>query len=394
MAIHQIYYSVTGMRSLFIQMVFTLNTVYYVSQAGLNPLELVLIGTILEVSVLLFELPTGLVADRFGRKRSVVTGTAIIGFAHLLEGSIPEFWAIAAGSALWGLGWTFISGAEQAWIADELGGKNLEQVFLRGAQFSSFGRFAGIGLSIALAAWLTVQAAILTAGVLLITLAIIAFAGMPETKFVSTKREGTSGLSDAVKAFQGGIRQIRSSQVLTALAVITLMWGLASEGFDRLWGARFIEGFGLHEEQAIYWFGFFYAIAFLLNIAALQLVERYVKGRYVTVLLIANSVLVAAMLTFAWADAFYTAVLLYFIVGALRNVNYPLMNIMTNERLESKGRATALSMFGQADAVGQIAGGPIVGILALSTSLSGGISASALLIVPGIWFLWKLKRAT
>lgn len=44
-------------------MVFTLNAIYYVSQAGLNPLQLVLIGTILELTILLFEMPTGLVAD-------------------------------------------------------------------------------------------------------------------------------------------------------------------------------------------------------------------------------------------------------------------------------------------------------------------------------------------
>jgi MFS transporter, DHA3 family, tetracycline resistance protein len=68
------------------------------------------------------------------------------------------------------------------------------------------------------------------------------------------------------------------------------------------------------------------------------------------------------------------------------------MSIITNERLQSKGRATTLSMFGQLDAFGQIAGGPLVGLLALYTSVSGGITTSALLILPVLYFLWRMKR--
>lgn len=392
MSIKTIYYLVTSSRSFIIQMVFTLNAIYYVSNAGLNPLELVLIGTILEVSVLLFEMPTGLVADFFGRKRSLIIGMIILGFAHLLEGSFPVFWAIAAGSALWGLGWTFISGAEQAWIADELEGKELDQVFLKGAQFSSFGRFSGILVSVLLATVFSVQATILIAGGLLILLAIIAFVIMPETKFVSSSSEGVSGLVQMKAAIKGGVSHIKGNTVLVSIAFITLLWGLASEGFDRLWGAQFIEGFNLPEEQSIYWFGAFYAVAFLLNIVVLKVVEHRVKKQYATVLFVTNTVLTISMLIFAFTGHFIVAVLLYWAIAAMRNVNYPLMSVMTNERLESKGRATALSMFGQLDALGQVAGGPLVGLIALYTSISGGIATSAILILPTLFFLWRMRR--
>ena len=53
MSIQNFYYTVTSSRAFFIQMVFTLNAIYYVTQADLNALQLVLIGTIMEVSVLL-----------------------------------------------------------------------------------------------------------------------------------------------------------------------------------------------------------------------------------------------------------------------------------------------------------------------------------------------------
>lgn len=82
---------------------------------------------------------------------------------------------------------------------------------------------------------------------------------------------------------------------------------------------------------------------------------------------------------------------MYWVTSALRNVNYPLMSIITNEQIDSKGRATTLSMFGQLDAFVQIIGGPLVGLFALYTTIAGGISASAFLILPVLYFFWRIK---
>lgn len=234
MNIKNIYYFLTSSRSFSIYIVFTLNAIYYVSQAGLNPLQLVLIGTIMELTVLLFEIPTGLVADFFGRKKSLVVGTFIIGAAHILEGSFPTFWAIAVGAALWGIGWTFISGAEQAWIADELENKELDQIFLKGAQFSSLGSFIGIIVGVLIATVFTVQIAILIAGGLLVLIAILAAIVVPETKFIRVVRNDTSSLLQMSLAIKGGFAQIKGNSILVGLVAITLLTGLASEGFDKI----------------------------------------------------------------------------------------------------------------------------------------------------------------
>jgi DHA3 family tetracycline resistance protein-like MFS transporter len=384
---------VTSSRAFFIQMVFTLNAIYYVTQADLNALQLVLIGTIMEVSVLLFEMPTGLFADHYGRKRSLALGTLVIGLAHILEGSAPEFWAIAVASALWGIGWTFISGAEQAWIADEIDSENLEKTFLRGSQFSSFARFVAILASVFIATIWSVQTAILVAGIMLVGLAIWASIKLPETKFIKVTREkGVSGITHMITTIKAGVSQIHGNTVLVSIAMVTFLWGLASEGFDRLYGAHFIADYDLSESESIYWFGTFYAVAFLLNIVVLRYVEKHVEGRYADVLLLTNAVLIGTMIVFSWTGHFFIAIAMYWVTSALRNVNYPLMSIITNERLQSKGRATTLSMFGQLDAFGQIAGGPLVGLLALYTSVAGGITTSALLILPVLYFLWRMKR--
>ena len=290
------------------------------------------------------------------------------------------------------VGWTFISGAETAWIADELENHELDQVFLKGAQYSSIGSFFGIIISVLLATIFTVQSAILIAGGLLILIALIALKIVPETKFVSVVREDTTNIQQMRLAIKGGLTQIRGNSVLVGLAAITLFAGLASEGFDRLWGAHFIEGFQLNEAEAIYWFGAFYAIAFLLNIGVLKMVDAFVKERFALVLLLLNSLLVLAMLFFAFSGNFLLAVFLYLVIASLRAVNYPLISVMTNKQLQSQGRATALSMFGQLDAIGQVAGGPLVGMIALYTSIQGGLATSAILIIPTLYFLWRMRK--
>lgn len=68
---------------------FTTYALYYVNMLGLNPFQLALVGTALEVTIVLLEIPTGLVADLYGRRLSVVIGTLVLGAAYLLEGSIP-----------------------------------------------------------------------------------------------------------------------------------------------------------------------------------------------------------------------------------------------------------------------------------------------------------------
>lgn len=392
MNIKTVYYLLTSSRSFCIQIVFTLNAIYYVSQADLNPLQLVLLGTIMELAVLFFEIPTGLVADIFGRKKSLIIGTFIIGLAHLLEGSIPSFWAIAIGAALWGIGWTFISGAETAWIADELENKELDTTLLNGAKYSSLGSFLGIIVSVLVGIIFTVQIAILIAGGFLILIAILSSKVLPETKFVSIAREDTSSIKQMKITLKESFTLIKGNTILLGLAAITLFTGLASEGFDRLWGAHFIEGFQMNEEDAVCWFGAFYAIAFLLNIGLLKIVETYVKERFAVVLVLLNSLLVVAMIYFAIAEQFFVAAILYWGIASLRAVNHPLVSVMTNKQLHSQGRATTLSMYGQLDAFGQVTGGPLVGIIALYTSVQGGIITAALLIIPTLYFLWKLRK--
>jgi MFS family permease len=89
------------------------------------------------------------------------------------------------------------------------------------------------------------------------------------------------------------------------------------------------------------------------------------------------------VLVFALAPSFALTLLGYLGARAARTVIGPLSNIWLNTQLESNTRATVLSMNGQADAVGQIAGGPIVGWLG-NSSLRLALAVGAGLLSPAL----------
>lgn len=99
----------------------TTAAVYVIRDVDMSPLQLVLAGTALEVAYFLFEVPTGVVADLYSRKVSIVIGAVVSGIAMIVIGALPQVGYAIAGMAGWGAGWTFRSGAEDAWLADELG---------------------------------------------------------------------------------------------------------------------------------------------------------------------------------------------------------------------------------------------------------------------------------
>ena len=68
----------------------------------------------------------------------------------VIEGLFPVFGAVALAQVVWGIGYTFTSGATQAWIADELGEERAGDAYLRGSQAGRVGALVAIPLSVAL----------------------------------------------------------------------------------------------------------------------------------------------------------------------------------------------------------------------------------------------------
>ena len=73
------YLILNGGDGLISSLIFTVNLIYQATVVGLDPLQLVLVGTTLEATAFLFEVPTGVVADVYSRRAAVVIGYVLIG---------------------------------------------------------------------------------------------------------------------------------------------------------------------------------------------------------------------------------------------------------------------------------------------------------------------------
>ena len=96
---------------------FTIAPLYRLRTVGMDPLQLVLVGSVMEATVFLAEIPTGIVADAVSRRLSIIVGHAGMGLAFVVEASWPTFTGVLVAQALWGLSYTFTSGATTAWLA-------------------------------------------------------------------------------------------------------------------------------------------------------------------------------------------------------------------------------------------------------------------------------------
>jgi DHA3 family tetracycline resistance protein-like MFS transporter len=380
-------------------LVFTVSSVYYVMTARLDPLQLVLVGTMLEVAVFLFEVPTGVVADLYSRRLSVIIGVFLIGAGFILEGSLPLFLWIMLAQLLWGAGYTFTSGALQAWISDEIGEEQAGPAFLRAAQVSQFGAIAGAAAGTALGT-LALNLPIVLAGALFMVLGVFLLLFMPETGFNPAHASDRTTFGNMLHTLKSGASIVRKRPVLANILWIGVFFGLYSEGFDRLWVAFLIEDFSFPWFEPVVWIGGMRVAAMLLIAAAAEIVRRKVDtnnpnriGRVMAYLTIG---LVISLLAFALSRDLALAVMLYLAISVFREINYPLYTAWVNHRLDPQVRATVLSFSSQVDAIGQIAGGPAIGVVARAISLRAGLLGSAFLLTPvlGLFAIVLKKKET
>jgi DHA3 family tetracycline resistance protein-like MFS transporter len=394
-----VYLIFSGAGSLFFTTVVTVNIVYQVAVAHLTPLQLVLVGTVLECTALVFQVPTGALADVFGRRLAVIAGVALIGLGFLLEGSLPRFEAIVAGQALFGLGATLTDGAEQAWVSEEVGEERAGWIFVRGAQAALVGGLAGSVLSVALAS-VRLSLAVQVGGALHLALAAFLLLFMRERRFQRRRGSRRAAWGDLGATVLAGLRLVRGRPVLVTILLVALCFGLSSEGFDRLAPAHFLADFTLPtlwRFQPVAWFGIFAVAQSLLSLGMTEVVRRRLdmndQGRLVRWLFAANAGCVVSVVVFGLAGSFALAVVAYLLFGVCRRVRGPLVTTWLTLNTEPGSRATVISLSGQADALGQIAGGPPVGYLGGAVSLRAAMVAVGAILSPVLVLLaWAATR--
>ena len=135
------YYTLAGLYTLSAAAIWGVNTLFLLD-AGLSFFEVFVANAAFSLGTVLFEIPTGVVADTLGRRMSFLLSVSVLGLSTLAYVGLAEIdagvIAFSAASMVMALGFTFYSGAMEAWLVDALAATGyrgiLDRVFARGSQ--------------------------------------------------------------------------------------------------------------------------------------------------------------------------------------------------------------------------------------------------------------------
>jgi DHA3 family tetracycline resistance protein-like MFS transporter len=379
---------------------FVFTAVHLVRDLHMSPLQLVLMGTVMEAAVFTFENPTGVVADSYSRRASIIVSLLIQGLAITIVGLSSEPAVAIAAWGLWGFGHTFMSGAYQAWITDEVGVDNVGGVFLRGTRLGFIGSFVGLGLQFGVATQ-SLRGAVVAGGLLVMLCGAACVFLMPETGFRRLPRaERGHALTELRKTAAAGGRYVKLQPLLLLVLVVWFFSGMSSEALDRLWEAHFIRDIGLPaigSLDPVAWFVLFTLPMLPLGYFGAGMLMKRFEGadspRLVRAVIGLMTVMMAGQIVFGLAGGIavgYGALVVYRVA---RSLTYPLEITWLNRQIsDSSVRATVLSIVGQSDAIGQAGGGPVLGAIGNRWGIRAALVSGALLFVPAIGLFGRALR--
>lgn len=369
-------------------------SLYLVLDARLRPEQLVLIGVGQAVASMLFEVPTGVVADTVSRRLSLMIAHVLVGLSMIATALSTSFAALLATQILWGIGWTFASGADVAWITDELEeSEHAPRVLTAQARWKQIGALVGM-IGLGGLAWIGGRAgAMLTAGAVMAALAAYVAIQFPERRF---RRTTTRRVRRAFEVLKAGLSLTRRDIQLLILFGATILINGAFDSIGRLFPRQLIAiGFPTSPDPIV-WFTALSLAAFALGAFALWIVEQRLHGLRVAraAYVSACGLTVGGALLLAAAPGVPLASLG---VLLMEGIGWPVTRavgaIWANERATREVRATIQSLLAQMEYAGEMVCGLAIAWLAGSVSISVALTgAAALVALAGLLALRSFGR--
>ena len=150
-----------------------------------------------------------MVADTISRRLSIIIGVMLIGCGFLVQALLANFYWILLAQVLWGIGYTFTSGALQAWISDEIGEERAASAFLHATQLEQIGALIAVVISGLLASIWRLQLPMLLGGILFWLLGVYLMVFMPESGFSKPAPENKTSMHSMVTTLKLGFSMLK-----------------------------------------------------------------------------------------------------------------------------------------------------------------------------------------
>ncbi|MBD3304584.1 MFS transporter [Candidatus Woesearchaeota archaeon] len=393
---------------LFIEHIFGIGsliwTVYFV-QKGFSFTEVGVGMSILIVATFLFEVPTGAVADIFGRKTSVAIGFLLMILFAVLAPFIQSFLVLILLFTMMGIAITFRSGAEEAWVIDYLKKQNKKEYipdfYVKYRSLASAGiLLAGVLLTGILMVFDADETYVLfnhvffgadfvwffqAAGISFALLVLLLFT---KEDFKRKKKKIHLQLLGVLHYSRKGASYIRHHTVLLLVFISMLLFGLIGGILGFAYQPMLIElGFELKD------FGWMRSLAavfgILLPFLAKPALRRYKDIKILRFSFILNCIMTLSIIFVAGPIVGLLLLIALFEIGSF---TYPILNPFIQKKIPSRMRATITSMQSMVLAIGgavsTLIAGPLVDVFGARLT----IFASAFVFLPVIWIFFRIKR--
>ncbi|MGH2960862.1 MAG: MFS transporter [Solirubrobacterales bacterium] len=366
-----------------------INTIFLLD-AGLSNLEAFAANAFFTAGMVLFEVPTGIVADTIGRRTSYLLGTVTLTASTLLYVLLWQiegpFWQWAVVSLLLGLGFTFFSGAVEAWLVDALTATGftgeMESVFGRGQVVTGVAMLTGSVAGGFIAAQTSLGVPFVLRGVVLAVMFVVAFRLMHDVGF--TPEKGGRPLAE--------MRKVASASIDYGWRVPAVKWLMVE--------ALFTGGVGIYAFYALqpYLLELYgdpeaYQIAGLVAaiVAGAQILGgvaapriRRLFHRRTSALIAMAALSVTTLGLIGVFESFWAVIGLIVVWGLLFAASMPIRQTYINGLIPSRQRATILSFDSLMDSSGGVWAQPVLGRAAdvwgypASYLIGAGIAAGGL----------------
>jgi MFS family permease len=364
--VRRTYYVLTAGNTLAASLIWGINTIFLLD-AGLTNFEAFAANACFTAGMVIFEIPTGLVADHWGRRASFLCGTltlaATTGLYVLLWQLHSAFvwWAIV--SALLGLGFTFFSGATEAWLVDALTATRfdgqLEGVFARGNVVMGVMTLGGSVAGGFLAQLTNLGAPYVARAIILIGMFVVALILMRDLGFTPArggrpaaeiKKIVTNSVEHGVKV--PAVRAIMLAGMFTGGVGFFVYYALQPHLLN-LWGNQ--QAYGIAGLAAA-----FVAGAQIVGGLLTPWIRRAFKRR-TSALLILEAAAVATLALIGLIANFWVVIVLIMLWALVDNAGMPIRQAYLNGMIPSQQRATILSFDSLLNSAGGIVAQPLLG---------------------------------
>jgi MFS family permease len=383
------YYVLAGLYTLAAASIWGVNTLFLLD-AGLGFFEVFVANAAFSAGMVVFEVPTGVVADTLGRRISFLLSVSVLAASTLAYVALAQVEAgvaaFAAVSVAMGLGFTFYSGAMEAWLVDALGAQGfegvLDRVFARGAQVTGAAMLAGT-VGGGLLGQVDLALPYLVRSALLAAVFVLAFVFMHDLGFTPRRVRVAELPGEVVRNARAGVsfgwaqRPLRLLMLASFVQVGFFTWAFyASQPYlldllesDAIWVAGLVAA-GV-------------ALSMMLGNQIVDVASRYC-GRRTTLLLGAAAVEAAAAVVLGVAGSFWVALPALLLVTASLGVTGPVRQAYLHQVVPTEQRATVVSFDSLVGNVGGVGGQVGLGALGEARSVgaafvAGGIATAAAL---------------